>query len=38
MSAASQHGAAVAARVKRSAELYGGTLDKLGFDAARSTA
>lgn len=33
-----QHGAAVAKRVKRSAALYNGTLEKLGFDAARSSA
>ncbi len=32
-----QYGAAVASRVKRSAQLYNGTLSTLGFDAARST-
>jgi isopenicillin-N N-acyltransferase-like protein len=32
-----QHGQALAARVRRSAALYGGTLDKLGFGGARGT-
>jgi isopenicillin-N N-acyltransferase-like protein len=32
-----QHGQAVAARVRRSAELYNGTLDKLGFTGERAT-
>jgi len=30
-----QHGRALAARVRHSADLYGGTLDKLGFGGAR---
>lgn len=32
-----QHGAAVASRVKRSIQLYGGQLDELGYDAAGRT-
>ena len=32
-----QHGQALAARVRHSAALYGGTLDKLGFGGARGT-
>src|SRR5262249_28123937 len=32
-----QHGQAAAARVRRSAELYNGTLDKLGFTGQRAT-
>lgn len=32
-----QHGAAVAGRVKRSIQLYGGQLDELGYDAAGRT-
>jgi isopenicillin-N N-acyltransferase like protein len=33
-----QHGQAVASRVRRSAEIYAGQLDKLGFEPARADA